>query len=186
MTANLTVLLRQLSDTGGDTRERVAEIIYPELKKIARKQFRGERVGHPLQPTALVHEAYVRLIAADGHTWQNRAHFFGAAAEIMRRILVDHARARSARKRGGESIAISLDHADNVGVHPADVELLDLDAALLELETQSPRQAHIVAMRYFAGLSIPDVAEALGITARTVDRDWSAARVWLRRRLRPV
>ena len=183
--ANLTVLLRQLSETGGDTREHLAEIIYPELKKIARKQFRSERVGHPLQPTALVHEAYVRMVAGDGHTWQNRAHFFGAAAEIMRRILVDHARARAAQKRGGRSMPISLDDV-NVGVDPVDVELLDLDAALSQLETLSRRQAQIVAMRYFAGLSIPDIAEAVGVTARTVDRDLSAARVWLRRRLRPV
>ena len=185
MAANLTVLLRQLSETNSDTRDRIAEIIYPELKKIARKQFRGERVDHPLQPTALVHEAYMRLVAADGHTWQNRAHFFGAAAETMRRILVDHARARSAQKRGGDSIPISLDCAD-VGVDPTDVDLLDLDAALSELETLSRRQTQIVAMRYFAGLSIPDIAEALGVTARTVDRDWSAARAWLRRRLRPA
>jgi RNA polymerase sigma factor (TIGR02999 family) len=181
---DLTVLLQQLPRASGEARDRIAAVLYPELKKIARRQFRNERPGHVIQPTALVNEAYVQLVAEAAHTWQNRAHFFATAADVMRHILVDYARARQARKRGGDLPRLPLDQVD-VGVDPAGVELLDLDAALSELEAVSERQARIVSLRYFAGLSVAEIAEALAVNSRTVDRDWSAARVWLRRRLRP-
>ena len=159
------------------------EVVYPELRRLARGLFRAERHGHLLQPTALVNEAYVRLIAHNHHNWHNRVHFFGAAAELMRRILVDHARANQARKRGGGTVT-TLEAAQLVADAPS-IEILALDRALNELEQVSPRQVRIVELRYFGGLSVPETAEALGVNPRTVDRDWAAARVWLRRRLRP-
>jgi len=177
---NLTLLLRDFRRGDVTTIDRLMGVLYPELKKIARNQFRRERGGHLLQPTALVNEAYMRLVAHHDHTWQNRAQFFSAAATAMRRILVDEARTRAAQKRGANPPTVLLDEAA-ASTNPPSIELVDLDRALSELAAIAPRQARIVEMRYFAGLSVPEIAEALGVTSRTVDRDWSAARVWLRR-----
>jgi RNA polymerase sigma factor (TIGR02999 family) len=179
----VTVLLDRLQAGDRTTLADLMDVVYPELRRLARGLLRTERRGHLLQPTALVNEAYVRLVAHEHHNWRNRAHFFGAASELMRRILVDHARAILASKRGGRS-AEKLDASELVTNPPA-VDILALDRALDELAQVSQRQARIVALRYFGGLSVPETAEALGINPRTVDRDWAAARVWLRRRLRP-
>ncbi len=178
----VTRLLRKFQAGDADAASRLVDLIYPELKRVARAQIRRERESHALQPTALVHEAYLRLVGHTKHTWENRAHFFAAAANTMRRILIEDARYRSAQKRKGASTSIPLD--DNVTLtyqHPE--ELLDLDQALTELEQLSSRQARVVELRYFAGLSVPQVAVALGVNPRSVDRDWAAARAWLRIRL---
>jgi RNA polymerase sigma-70 factor, ECF subfamily len=165
-------------------RNQLVELIYPALRRMAVRQFRAERPGHALQATALVHEAYLRLVAHEEQTWEGRSHFFGAAAEIMRRILIDHARAGLADKRGGGQATVPL-HETIAAAEGPSIDLLELDLALTELAKISPRQSRIVELRYFGGLSVPEVAEALGVNARTVDRDWAAAKAWLRRRLRP-
>ena len=151
--------------------------VYVELKKIAGAQLRGERGGHTLQPTALVHEAYLRLLAQQRVDWRDRAHFFGLAAAMMRRVLVDHARARAARKRQGDEHAAPL---TLVTRRTREVALLDLDAALNAFAERYPRQAKVVEMRYFADLEHEEVAECLGVAVITVKRDWQFARVWLR------
>jgi RNA polymerase sigma factor (TIGR02999 family) len=137
-----------------------------------------------LQPTALVHEAYCRLIEHEHHNWENRAHFSAAAGRLMRRILIDHARAQNAEKRKGGRTAIPLEHAMALSEEPS-TDLLDLDEPLSELEQLSPRQARVVELRYFTGLSVPEVARVLGVNPRSVDRDWATARAWLRGRLKP-
>lgn len=178
----VTALLARLRSGEQETLSRLIELIYPELRRLAQKHFRQERPGHVLQPTALVAEAYLRLVAHREHRWENRAHFFGAASNLMRRILVDHARASSALKR--RDLCAVGSPESTTGQHEAGViDLIALDAALDELEERSARQARIVQLRYFGGLSVPEVAEVLGITPRTVDRDWAAARAWLRLRL---
>jgi len=158
------------------------ETVYSSLKRIAQAQLRGERAGHTLQPTALVHEAYLRLLGQQSLDWRDRAHFYGLAAVTMRRILVDHARRRNARKRGaGEVQPLTLATFEPGAVGPAgDVGLLDLDRALTRFAEGSPRAAKIVELRYFAGLELEEIAEALEVSLRTVERDWRFARVWLR------
>jgi RNA polymerase sigma factor (TIGR02999 family) len=178
----VTVLLGRLRRGDRESLPDLIQVVYPELRRVARGLLRHEPPGHILQPTALVHETYMRLVAHDQHNWQNRAHFFGAAAQLMRRILVDHARSSRARKRGGHH-PDALDTTDLIAGSPS-IDLLALDRALEQLECVSPRQVRIVELRYFAGLSVPETAEALGMNTRTIDRDWAAARVWLRRRLR--
>lgn len=143
---------------------------------------RGERAGHTLQPTALAHEAYIRLAGQRQTPWQNRAHFLGVAAQVMRRILVDHARARKAEKRGGGEAPMPLDTGILQVAGPA-VEFDDLDRALTDLAKSSERQAQVVELRYFGGLTIEETAEVLGISAVTVKRDWTMARAWLYREL---
>jgi len=179
----VTLLLRNFRPGNSSAASQLMELIYPELKKMAKGRLRNERSGHPLQPTALVHEAYLRLVEHEDHNWENRAHFYAAAANLMRRILIESARARNAEKREGERSVIPLDKALAVSEHES-VDLLDLDQALSELEQLSPRQARVVELRYFAGLSVPEVAHALGMTPRSIDRDWATARAWLRGRLK--
>jgi RNA polymerase sigma factor (TIGR02999 family) len=176
---DVTLLLRQLRKGDRTTLTVLVEAIYPELRKLARGVLRHERPGHVLQPTALVNEAYIRLVGHEHHNWQNRAHFFGAAGQLMRRILVDYARANHARKRCGDRAVVELETVQ-LTAETRSIEIIALDRALGELEEVSPRQARIVELRYFAGLNVPEVAEALGLNSRTVDRDWAAARVWLR------
>ena len=178
----VTRLLREFQPGDGDSASRLMDLIYPELKKIAVKRFQHERKGHDLQPTALVHEAYVRLVNHEDHSWESRAHFYAASANIMRRILVDYARSRNAQKREGGRTFIPLDDALTLTQEQSE-DLLDLDVALTDLEQLSPRQARVVELRYFTGLSVPEVAGALGLNPRSVDRDWAAARAWLRARL---
>lgn len=179
----VTLLLRKFQPGDAPAASRLVELIYPELKKVARKQFGRERPGHDLQPTALVHEAYLRLVAHEHHTWESRAHFYAAAANVMRRILIDHARSRSARKRDGDRVAVTFDESLALSDEQS-ADLLDLDQALSELEQLSPRQARVVELRYFTGLSVPEVSRALGLNPRSVDRDWAAARAFLRTRLK--
>ena len=179
----ITRLLRRVTPGDQATLNDLMDAVYPELRKLARSHLRRERAGHVLQPTALAHEAYIRLVAHKDQSWENRLHFFGAAARTMRRILVDYARAAQAAKRGGDRVAVPwVDHAAMAEV--PSLEMLTLDAALTELQSVAPRQAQIVELRYFGGLSVPEVAGTLRMNPRTVDRDWAAARVWLRRRLR--
>jgi RNA polymerase sigma-70 factor (ECF subfamily) len=178
----VTLLLRELKSGDRAKLEQLLELVYPDLRRLAGHHFRAERPGHLLQPTALVNEAYLRLVAHDDQTWESRAHFFGAAARLMRRILIEHARVVHARKRGGRDGTIPLDGID-VPSTERPTDFLALDDALTALEKVSARQARIVELRYFAGMSVPEVAESIGVDPRTVDRDWAVARAWLRHRL---
>lgn len=163
--------------------ERLAPIVYDELRLLAAAQLRRERDDHTLQPTALVNEAYVRLLRSDRPAWNDRSHFFRAAARAMRRILVDHARKRARLKRGGAPVRVSL---DQIGPSSWDEPetMLALDQALRRLEEQDPRSAEVVQLRYFGGLSVAQTAEALDVSERTVKREWTFARAWLRDALR--
>ena len=180
----VTNLLIELKNGNRDAESRLMPLVYGELRRLAGLYMRGERPGHTLQATALVHEAYLRLVGYEDVDWQNRAHFFGVAANLMRRILVDHARAKQAKKRGGGDQKVSLDQA--VLVRPeAPEQFLALDEALERLAKRDPRQARIVELRYFGGLSEEETAEVLQISVRTVKRDWSVARAWLYQQLNP-
>jgi RNA polymerase sigma factor (TIGR02999 family) len=161
--------------------EYVPEVIYREMRRLAAGYLKGERSGHTLQPTALAHEAYLRLAGQSAPAWQNRAHFLGAAARAMRSILVDHARRRKAQKRGGGNTPIPLDTAMLVAGRP--VAFDDLDHALADLARLSERQARVVELRYFGGMTIEETAEVLDISPMTVKRDWITARAWLYREL---
>lgn len=161
-------------------------LVYDELRRLAASYLRRERPGQTLQATALVHEAYVRLIAEKAHNWQNRTHFLAIAALSMRQILVQRARARRAAKRGGDPARITLDEQLLPAPRhdaPDEVDLVALDAALDRLATLNERQAKIVEFRYFGGLSVEEAAEALNISPATVKRDWTLARAWLKREL---
>jgi RNA polymerase sigma factor (TIGR02999 family) len=162
--------------------DRLLPVVYAEMRRLAASYLRSERAGHTLQPTALAHEAYLRLIAQRDVTWQNRAHFLGVAALAMRRILVDHARRRRAQRRGGGQQAISLDDsiAESAG---RPVAFDDLDRALQALARLNERLARVVELRYIGGLTIDETAEVLGIAPITVKRDWALARAWLYREL---
>jgi RNA polymerase sigma factor (TIGR02999 family) len=168
----------------GDVRARddLMPLVYVELRSQAARYLRRERPDHTLQPTALVHEAFVRLVGQEHVAWQNRAHFFGIAAQMMRRILVDHARAHQAAKRPGAAYRVGLDERAGVML-PRDCELLLLDQALDELSTRDPRQSRIVELRYFGGLSEQETAQVLSISRATVTREWHTAKAWLYRRL---
>lgn len=157
-------------------------LVYSELHRLAGHYMRGQKAGHTLQTTALVNEAYLRLIDSSQVRWQDRQHFFAISAQLMRRILVDSARARSSRKRGGEAQKIELEEAVQISEEQP-VDLVALDEALKNLAELSPRQAQIVELRYFGGLSEIEIAKTLGISTRTVRRDWSVARAWLYREL---
>jgi RNA polymerase sigma-70 factor (ECF subfamily) len=157
-------------------------VVYSELRRLAHHYLSHERTGHTLQPTALVHEVYLRLIPQDEATWQDRGRFIGIAAHVMRQILVEHARGRNRQKRGGEFGRIPLD--DNVApIDPDFSRWEDLDRALNRLTELDPRQAQVVELRYFGGLTVEETADVLGVSAKTVKRDWSIARAWLRREL---
>lgn len=162
--------------------EALMPLVYDELRKVAARHMRGQRTGHTLQTTALVNEAYIRLIDASQVKWQNRAHFFAVAAHFMRRILVDFARSRNYQKRGGGAQAVSLDEA-LIEVPERGADLLALDEALTRLQELNERQAQVVELRYFGGLNEEEAAEALKVSVRTVRRDWNFARVWLHREL---
>lgn len=158
-------------------------LVYDELRGLAHRQLAGERAGHTLRTTALVHEAYVRLVDDTRVTRKGRAYFFGAAAQAMRQVLVDHARRHAARKRGGGARPVSLDAATLAVDEIAD-ELLDLDRALVELAGRNPRHARVVECRFFGGLSVEETADALDVSPRTVKYDWALARAWLHDALR--
>lgn len=178
----VTALLQAWSQGDEGSRDRLLSLVYSDLRRRAARHLRMERRAHTLQPTALVHETYLRLIDQNRIAWQSRAQFFAVAAELMRRILVDHARRRGAVKRGGPLCRIPLDEG-TAAMMAADVELVDLDEALSELAQLDPRQARIVEMRFFAGISVEECAHALGISAPTVKREWRVARAWLHRRI---
>lgn len=181
--AEITALLRAASRGERDAEERLLPILYQELRRTAAAELRHERPDHTLSPTALVNEAWLRL-GDPAAGWQNRAHFFGAAAVAMRRILVDHARARHAAKRSRDRQVTLDDDAAVADTAPSD-EVIAVDEALERLAALDPRQARVVELRYFVGLSIPATAEALGISPATVKRDWTLARAWLHRELGP-
>ncbi|MBL9030749.1 MAG: sigma-70 family RNA polymerase sigma factor [Phycisphaerae bacterium] len=180
---NITVLLRAAAS--GDRRDLDALMaaLYDDLRRLAVSHLGGERRDHTLQPTALVHEAYVKLLDQRSTAWRDRLHFFAVASRIIRRILIDHARARDADKRGGGRTRISLDGTDVAGSE-REVDLLALHEALEELARLDEQQAKIVELRYFGGCTVEEVAEILSVGRRTVDRDWQAARTWLFVRLR--
>ena len=174
---------RMLSAIGqGDTRaaEKLLPVVYDELRQLAQRRLAGEAPGHTLQPTALVHEAYLRLLGTDGagRPWDNEGHFFGAAAEAMRRILIDRARAKGARKRGGDRARIELT-LEEITLDAVPEEILDLDEALQRLAREEPVKAELVKLRFFAGLSVRQAASVLGISSTTGDRYWAYARAWL-------
>lgn len=162
--------------------EQLLPLIYEELREMAHRQLLGERRGHTLNTTALVHEAYLRLVDQTQVTAQGRAYFFGAAAQAMRRVLVEHARKRKAEKRGGGQAALSLDE-HQIALNTFATELLDLNDALDWLATLNPRQAHVVECRFFGGLTTEETAAVLDISPRTVRYDWALARAWLYRTL---
>ena len=178
----VTALLRAWSDGDLGARDRLVPLVYQELRRRAANHLRRERREHTLQPTALVHEAYLRLIDQERAVWQNRAQFFGVASQMMRRILVDRARANRTAKRSGRWSRVMLDDGASV-THTPDVDVLDLDSALTRLATFDVRRSQIVELRFFAGLSLEEISQALGISRATVERDWQAARAWLFREL---
>ena len=178
----VTEVLNELAKGDERALDRLLPVVYRELKRLAAGYLRSERAEHTLQPTALAHEAYLRLVGREEIQWQNRAHFLGVAARAMREILVDHARRRKALKRGGGQALTLYDEALPVaGGRP--VAFDDLDQALVDLARLSERQAKVVELRYFGGLTIEETGEVLGISPVTVKRDWATARAWLYREL---
>jgi RNA polymerase sigma factor (TIGR02999 family) len=175
---NVTRLLLELSNGESCAVEALLPVVYDELKKLAASYLRRERVGHTLQPTALVHEAYIKLIDQTRVSWQSRAHFFGIAAQIMRRILIDHARQHKADKRGGEINKLQLDENIDKAVEMS-AELVALDDALNDLAKVDAQMAKLVELRYFGGLTFEETAEVLGISLITAKRHWKLAQAWL-------
>jgi RNA polymerase sigma factor (TIGR02999 family) len=177
----VTALLHAWNDGSVAARDRLVTLIYRELRQRAAAHLRRERPNHTLQPTALVNEAYLRLLDQRA-PWHNRGQFFGVASQIMRRILVDRARARKMAKRSGQWARVTLDDAQVV-TRPVDVDVLDLDRALSQLATFDSRKSQIAELRFFGGLSLEETGKALGLSLATVERDWQAARAWLFTRL---
>ncbi len=183
--SDVTQLLQAWGAGDSAAGERLLPAVYAELHRQAARAMRRESSEHTLQATALVHEAYLRLVDQQRVVWRNRAHFFGIAAQVMRRVLVDHARERHAAKRGGGAPQLVLGEADAVSAPAAEdgVDILALHEALERLAALDPDQARLVELRYFGGLSIEETAEALGVSPATVKREWAIARAWLRREL---
>jgi RNA polymerase sigma factor (TIGR02999 family) len=178
----VTDLLARWSQGENAAREELVPLVYDELRRVARHLLLGQRGDHTLQSTALVHEAYLRLVGHDTVHWDDRIHFFAVAAQLMRRILVDHARKHLAAKRGGDQVTLSLDeHLAPPKSRPLDV--VALDDALNELARMNPQHSRIIELRFFAGFSIEEAAQALGVSPATVKRDWGVARAWLYREL---
>lgn len=175
--ANITALLARLRNGSPQAAAELAPLVYPELHRLAVRYMARERKNHTLQPTALVNEAYFRLLKRDGLEWQNRAHFFAVASQLMRHILVDHARLRNAQKRGAGFQVTLNDYIAATG--ETNMDLVALDEALNRLATVDERQSRIVEMHFFGGLSMDEIAAVLGISGRTVKRDWRIARTWL-------
>jgi RNA polymerase sigma factor (TIGR02999 family) len=176
--SQVTELLLQWSQGNPAARETLIPLVYDELRRLARQCLASQRPDHTLQSTALVHEAYVRLVKHSSVHWENRVHFFAVAAQLMRRILVDHARKRLAAKRGGNRLTLTLDDAIALP-KKRELDLVALDDALNELAELDQRQSHIVELRFFGGLSIEDASHQLGISPATVKREWATARTWL-------
>lgn len=176
--ADITMLLRAAASGRREHVDMLMNAIYEDMRRLASVHLQAERSDHTLQPTALVHEAYLKLINQHSANWSDRLHFFAVASQIIRRILIDHARERKALKRGGSAARFSLTDRD-VAAPLRDEELLALDEALAELAEIDPRQARIVELRYFGGCTVEETAELLGVGPRTIDRDWQAAKAWL-------
>ncbi|MEP6730125.1 MAG: sigma-70 family RNA polymerase sigma factor [bacterium] len=179
-----TQLLADLPGGGRDVFDKLVPLVYDELRRMARKRLREERSGHTLSTTALVHETYLELADARQIEWVDRAHFFAVAARAMRRILVDHAVRQQAQKRGGGAERIALDDVSLMADERSE-DVLSLDEALQRLESMRGRHARVVECRFFGGLSIEETAEVLGVSPATVKREWTMARAWLNRELRP-
>lgn len=180
----ITEILDQWRQGDGAALERLVPIVYAELRRMAARHIRNERALGSLQPTALVHEAYVRLVNVREANWQDRIHFYGAVANIMRRVLVDLSRARRARKRGSGAVRVSLSNADVVAdSDPGDLDVWELDDALGELSTFDPELGRLVELRYFAGMTLEETAEVMSQSPATLKRRWQIAKGWLHRRL---
>ncbi len=180
--AHVTRMLNSLNALDTGEKDALIALVYDELRQLADLQLRGERAGHTLQPTALVHEAYIRLVGSADIAWESRAHFFGTAARAMRQILVDHARRRNADKRGGGWQRVTLD----TGLPDEDsvaADVIDLHAALEKLSDSDAGLARLVELRFFAGLTLEEAADAVGVSRRKAAKDWSVARLWLKREL---
>jgi RNA polymerase sigma factor (TIGR02999 family) len=182
--SDVTQLLNTLGDRRSDAREQLLEVIYRELRAVAGNMMARESPGHTLQATALVHEAWLRLGGGEKAMWKNRAHFFGAAGEAMRRILIDQARRRQAARRGGGMRAESLDEVE-IATEAADDEVFAVHEALDQFARSHPRKAELVKLRYFVGMNLEQAAAALEISEPTAKRDWSYARAWLGEEIRP-
>jgi RNA polymerase sigma factor (TIGR02999 family) len=180
--ADVTRALVALSAGDSAAMDRLLPLVYDHLRRVAERELRRERAGHTLSPTALVHEAYLKLVQLDRITWEGRAHFFGAAASAMRRILISYARMHKAEKRGSGAERVPIEDVV-LAARDRPADLLALDEALTRLAAAHPRQAQVVELRFFAGMEIEAVADALGVSAPTIKRDWTAARAWLNREL---
>jgi RNA polymerase sigma factor (TIGR02999 family) len=181
---DVTALLKQWQQGDASALGRLLPLVYDELRRVARARLRAERPGHTLQATALVHEAYLRLTGPAGASPDTRAQLFAMAARLMREILVDHARKKHARKRGGDVTIVALDDVFEEAVKPP-VDVLALDEALTELTALDPRLCRVVELKFFAGLTIDETALALNVSTATVERDWTVAKAWLHQRLSP-
>lgn len=182
--ANVTQLLERVKGGDNSATDALFPVVYDELRQLATKYLAGERSGHTLQPTALVNEAYMRLLGPSNATWENRAHFFGAAARAIRRILTDHARTKGALKRGGAADRVPLEEIeDSIRVDDDAPDFVRIDAALEKLAKLDAQKAKVVELRYFGGLTVEQTALALGVSPSTVARDWQFARLWLHRAL---
>ena len=182
-TQDVTQMLKAISAGEISAPDRLLPVVYDELRRLAHGYMQNERSDHTLQATALVHEAYIQLVDWKNVSWQNRAHFFAAAAQMMRKILVDHAREKNALKRGGGLRTIALDDAISFPNHN-NVDLISLDDAMTELNSFDPQQAKIVELRFFGGLTIEETAHAMDISDSTVKRDWQIAKAWLYNRMK--
>ena len=184
-THDVTRLLHAWSGGSPQASEQLLALLYDDLRRIAREYMRRERAAHTLQPTALVHEAYLQLTHGEAIEWQGRAHFFSLAARAMRRVLVNHARDRGRLKRAGGEVVISLDDASGIGQPAGEMglDIVALDAALARLAVAYPRPCRVVEFRFFAGMESRDIAEVLQVSEKTVLRDWQFARLWLHREL---
>ena len=179
----ITILLREWSDGKREALDELLPLVYDELHRQAKRYLRRERQDHTLQTTALIHEAYLKLIEQRDVEWESRTHFFAIAAQLMRRILVDHARTKHREKRGGDDVKLPLEEAMLVVVDEKDVDLIALDEALTKLAKIDEQQAQIVELRFFSGLSMAEAAEVLKISRATATRDWAMAKAWLHREL---
>ena len=182
MTEHVSLLLKSWAEQDRSARERLMPLVYEELRRLAHHYMRGERPNHTLQTTGLVNEVYLRLAGLDRMAWRDRAHFMAMAATLMRRILVDYARERRSEKRGGDVSITSIDDHDPAAPE-RQIDLISLDQALTRLAEFDPQQTRIVEMRFFAGLTVEETADVLGVSPTTVKREWASARAWLHHEL---
>ncbi|MEW6365291.1 MAG: sigma-70 family RNA polymerase sigma factor [Acidobacteriota bacterium] len=180
---DVTELLKEWREGSEEALQRLIPLVYGELRSRAARYLRHERAGHTLQPTALVHEAFLRLFGQHPVEWQNRAQFFGVAAQMMRRILVDHARSKYAGKRGGVCIKLDVESVEDAPAGATTVDVVAVDQALSRLAALDPDQARVVELRFFGGLTVEETAEVIGCSPRTVKREWRSAKAWLHREL---